>query len=200
VHIQTVDGDSALRRNSHVIYKSLWTPGAKAFCVSWGLCSLLTPLQPENMAPCRQFVRCSKLRRILRDPFRVGTRSTTNKSCTMKFGLNLIRDKVFLLFVAFIFKDKDLIPERKLGTIFRCITGVLRFRKSLLCKRLLWENVLLCNLALVNVPLLLQRRVQLTRLERSRNLNLWSQLPYWTMLFLIYVNNRPGILNFCRRT
>jgi hypothetical protein len=55
----------------------------------------------------------------------------------MKFGLNLIRGKVFLLFVAFIFKDKDLILERKLRTIFRCITGLLRYRKSLFCKRLL---------------------------------------------------------------
>jgi hypothetical protein len=82
----------------------------------------------------------------------------------MKFGLNLIHSKVFLLFVPFIFKDKDLILERKFRPIFRCITGLLKFCKSLFYKRLLWENVFLYNLALVNIrelsfPLLLWRNV-----------------------------------------
>jgi hypothetical protein len=54
----------------------------------------------------------------------------------MKFGLNFEHVKVFLLFVPFIFKERSRILKGKLESIFRCIRVLLRFHKSLFCKRL----------------------------------------------------------------
>jgi hypothetical protein len=187
-----------LRRNVRVI--KLCSPLRLPSFVSSGLCSSLTPLQSDNMGRCRQFVyMCFTSRRHITGRYRAENNELCRKlfqknSCTMKFVWNFVHIKVFLFFVPFIFKEGNRILRGKLESVFRCITDLLRFSKSLFYKRLLWENVFLYNLALVNIrelsiSLSLQRRVQLSCFRCRRKLHIWAQLPYWTLLHIIYVNN-----------